>query len=503
MLRRRTSAQRTHALAPAEDAPLDKLYADRRRSHPDDSGVRLVALGTEAFALSALSARAAARCLDLQYYIWHSDATGLYLANEVLLAADRGVRVRLLLDDMDARSRDGLLMALDQHPQIEIRLFNPFATRSGMLRTLGELFSRGSRLNHRMHNKSWIADGRLALVGGRNVGDEYFSASAAVNFVDLDVLLAGSAVSQAERIFDEYWNSVSAVPIARLRRTARNRRTLDQVRALLATALQSQDNDDYVMRLHKTLRIGELLEGESALAWSDEVEVVADDPRKAIKRAADIRPGVQQSLDAAFASAQRELLLISPYFVPGPEGADHLCRKAQAGNRVAVLTNSLAATDVAAVHSGYSKYRGQLLDGGVELFELKPAPEARGKDNDGDTPHLRIGSSRASLHTKAAIVDQERIFVGSFNLDPRSAVLNCEMGVWIASPALARQLAQMFELGANPQSSFVVTLDAHRNVVWTEQLGGKSVQYHREPGTTWWRRAVIALLRLLPIESQL
>ncbi len=190
----------TTAIPPDEGGGLDQLFAEQRHALAGQSGARLVAQGTDAFVLRALSARAAIRSLDLQYYIWHSDATGRYLAHEALAAADRGVRVRMLLDDMDARSRDGLLMALDQHPQIEIRLFNPFVTRSGVLRTLGELFSSGSRLNHRMHNKAWIADGRITLVGGRNIGDEYFAASSAVNFVDLDVILAGPVVEEATRV---------------------------------------------------------------------------------------------------------------------------------------------------------------------------------------------------------------------------------------------------------------------------------------------------------------
>lgn len=490
-------------IPPGDDAVLDRLFAQQRHADPAVSGVRLIGQGSDAFALRALTARAAGRSLDLQYYIWHSDATGKCLAYEVLLAADRGVRVRLLLDDMDARSRDGLLMALDQHPNIDIRLFNPFATRSGALRTLAEVFSRGSRLNHRMHNKAWIADGRIALVGGRNVGDEYFAASASVNFVDLDVLLAGSAVTDAERSFDEYWNSSSAVPISHLRRTARNKRTLAQVRAMLSDSVRAQADTDYARRLRESTPIEEVIARRYALTWTDDVHVVADDPRKAIKRAQEINPGVLQSIRSSFEHAKHELLLISPYFVPGAGGADQLRRKALSGASVSILTNSLAATDVAAVHGGYSRYRKDLLRSGVHLYELKPAPYEDGRSGEGAHERMRLGSSRASLHTKAAVVDHERIFVGSFNLDPRSATLNCEMGAWIRDASLARELAALFELGASARRSFALSLDARGKLLWTDESRGTTRRQHHDPGASWGRRSITWLLRHLPIESQL
>lgn len=481
---------------------LDRLFAAQRRSLPEHSGVRLVTEGTDAFALRVLSARAAARSLDLQYYIWRSDATGRYLAHETLQAADRGVRVRLLLDDMDARSRDGILMGLDQHPLIEIRLFNPFRTRSGVLRTLIELFSRGSRLNHRMHNKAWIADGRIALVGGRNIGDEYFAASEGVNFVDLDVLLAGPAVAATTSSFDAYWNSASAVPITRLRRTARNRLTLQAVRELLLHSLTAYESNDYVRLLRESSQIDSLLAGRHELTWSAGVRIVADDPAKALKRAHDIEPGVVQSIMLAFERARLELLLISPYFVPGAVGARQLGHKASQNMAVSVLTNSLAATDVAAVHSGYSRYRRGLLQAGVRLFELKPAPDDDAGEGDGHV-RMRLGSSKASLHTKAAIIDGERLFVGSFNLDPRSATLNCEMGVWIDDRSLAAQMQAVFAAGSAPQHCFAITLDDDGALLWTEQRAGKIFQYRSDPHASWGRRLVTSLLRFLPIESQL
>ncbi|MFL6548790.1 MAG: phospholipase D family protein [Povalibacter sp.] len=488
------------AVEPALAGALDRLVVKLCSLHTDFSGVRLVTDGTDAFALRVLSARTAVRSLDLQYYLWHSDVTGQFLAHEVLLAADRGVRVRLLLDDMDARSRDAVLMALDQHPQIEIRLFNPFATRTGMLRTARELLSRGSRLNHRMHNKAWIADARLAIVGGRNIGDEYFAASRHVNFVDLDVALIGRAVQDTESMFDAYWNSASAVPITNLRRTRRNKLSLDEVRRVSADSVRNAAAGPYAQALRPVSAIDELFTGERAMTWSQSVRLVADDPRKALKSAHVIAPGVLESVQEMFANACRELLLISPYFVPGPGGTAGLRRMAEQGAHIRVLTNSLAATDVAAVHSGYARYREPLLEAGIELYELKTAPEESEQER---ARRLRIGSSKASLHTKAIVIDSARLFVGSFNLDPRSATLNCEMGVWIEEPSLAAKLSALFDRATQPTHSFSVRLDSQCRLIWSEQVNGETVESHTEPDASWGRRLVTWLLQHLPIESQL
>ncbi|HEY4369433.1 MAG TPA: phospholipase D family protein [Steroidobacteraceae bacterium] len=489
----------SQAIAVGQSAPLDRLFETERQMHPDQSGAYLVGLGIDAFAFRALSARAAERSLDLQYYIWHGDATGRYLANELLSAADRGVRVRVLLDDLDARSRDDVLMALAQHSNIEIRLFNPFATSPGFLRTMGEMFSRGATINHRMHNKAWIADGRIALVGGRNIGDEYFAASSGMNFIDLDVLLAGPVVAQTEQVFDRYWNSGIAVPIEHLKRTDGGNLGLAEARSMLAEAVDEERGSDYAQRLRESPELAGLINRESALTWSAELHIVADDPRKAQPQYSGvIDPGVLQSLVGAFGTAQSELWLISPYFVPGEEGTAALTKLAGSGVNVRVITNSLAGSDVAAVHSGYARYRKALLKGGVRLYELKPSPGG----NDSDAK-MRLGSSHAGLHTKAVVVDRKRIFVGSFNLDPRSATLNCEMGAWMGATPLVDTLHDLFDAAANPQLTFVVSLDEKDELLWTEELDGRVVQHHTDPHASWGRRAAVWLLSLLPIESQL
>ncbi|WP_157071615.1 phospholipase D family protein [Steroidobacter denitrificans] len=462
------------------------------------SKVCLLPDGCEAFAVRVASARAALHSIDVQYYIWHSDATGRYLAHELLQAADRGVRVRVLLDDMDARSRDSVLVALNRHPKIQIRLFNPFATRAGILRTLRELFSRWSRLNHRMHNKSWIMDEELAIVGGRNIGDEYFSVSEEVNFVDMDVLLSGAAVGETLHSFETYWRFSSSVPVSRLHRVGQSKYTLNELRtALLAESTRFAMETPYMQRMLKAPKFSQLLSDASRWYESDTVRIVTDDPRKAIRHAPTIDPGVLESMIESLDAADTEILLISPYFVPGAGGTAALRELSRRGVDVTVLTNSLAATDVAAVHSGYSRYRASLLEGGVCLYELKAlAPSEH-------VQRMRLGSSRASLHTKAAIIDRRLVFVGSFNIDPRSAQLNCEMGAWIDSEKLACQMADLFKDAVRPENSYTVSLDERGRTRWSELVGGVEVFHDRDPHANGWRRAVTWLLGLLPIESQL
>lgn len=495
---------RTHARSqPTKDEMSDRsahedtftaVIAKLVRAHAGRSGVRLVSDGLDAFVLRVQSARAAQRTLDVQTYIWRDDSTGRFIANELLLAADRGVQVRVLLDDMDARPRDLALEALDAHPSIEVRMFNPFRTRSGALRTLAELLQRGRRLNHRMHNKSWISDAALAICGGRNLGDEYFSSAQAINFIDLDLLMLGPAVEACVVEFEAYWRCELSVPIAKLRKYSHRKLTLDRLRMRLSGVRDDTKSAAFASELADS-RPSTWLRPD--FVWSRNVRVVADDPSKALGAGAPASH-VLNSIADEVRAASREVLLISPYFVPGIGGTAALRSLAQQGAEVSVLTNSLAATDVAIVHSGYAKYRVPLLEAGVRLFELKATlvfQDARAR--------LRLGSSRASLHTKAAVIDGDRVFVGSFNIDPRSADLNCEMGVWVRSQKLAAELANSFRRGCDPQRSYRLSLSSKDALHWTESENGASVQHDREPGASWLRRALVSVLELLPIESQL
>lgn len=466
-------------------------------AHPGRSGVRLLPDGLDAFCTRVHSIRLASRTIDVQTYIWRDDSTGRFIAHELLLAADRGVHVRVLIDDMDARPHDLALEALDAHPSIEVRIFNPFRTRSGLLKTIAEVSRRGRRLNHRMHNKSWIVDGALCICGGRNLGDEYFSSAQNVNFIDLDLLMLGPAVEDTAQEFDRYWNCRLSVPIAQLRKYMRKKLHPERLRSALEANSQQARTSVFCRVLDEQHGLTALM--ERPFVWSANVRVIADDPNKALG-AGSAASHVLDSMVDEIRAASREVLLISPYFVPGVGGTAALRALALQGASVRVLTNSLMATDVAIVHSGYAKYRYPLLEGGVRLYELKSTAPAF------DEPHhrrFRVGSSRASLHTKAAIVDGDRVFVGSFNIDPRSAELNCEMGVWIRSKTLAKQLTERFREGMTLERAFELKLSPDGRIVWIDIHEGAERMHTREPDASWWRRAIARVLETLPIESQL
>jgi cardiolipin synthase C len=397
--------------------------------------------------------------------------------------------VRILLDDINARGIARALMALDEHPAIEVRLYNPFRNRKGLQRTL-EMIVRAFRVNHRMHNKAWIADGRVAILGGRNLGDEYFGAAEQVNFRDLDLGLLGAEVAQAERIFDAYWNSATAVPIRSLKK--RSRIGLEG----LATKLESSANETrarpYLERIAALGGIARLLDEQRDSLHRGAFRVIADPP---IKWKNDDRSlWMIDKLLPQLATAEQEVLLVSPYFVPGTNGSAHLVALRRSGVATRVLTNSLAATDVAAVHAGYARYRPILLSGGVELYELK---------SQGDTHMSLAGSRGASLHTKALLVDGRRGFVGSFNLDPRSVNLNTEMGVLFESETVGRRLAEEFQRLIDPRSAYRLGLDEGGGLHWSTQANGKAITLRQEPDADPLRRIGVWLLGRLPIESQL
>ena len=485
------SAPPSHALpVQAAATEWDRVLTPLLAQHPGQTGTILINDGLEAFAARALSARGAGRSLDLQYYMWHDDLTGRLLALEVWRAAQRGVRVRLLLDDMNAKGLDQQLLALDAHPNIEIRLYNPFRNRSGVRRML-ETLIRAFRVNHRMHNKAWIVDGRAAVVGGRNIGKEYFDASSGTNFRDLDVLLMGPAVADASAIFDRYWNSDAVVPIGRL-----GEKDNARLQALMRDAeaqTRSAGAQTYLRRVEATPGVQAFVTQQLQPFWVSNIHVVADPAQK--WRGDDHREWLAHTLAPVIQGAKQRADLISPYFVPGTGGTTMLTTLETHGVQVGVVTNSLAANDVPAVHSGYARYRKPLLQGGVQLHELR----AQGKIESAGL----FGSSGASLHTKAFVVDARRGFIGSFNLDPRSVVLNTEMGVLFDDPALGAALQAEYQRLAGPAYSYAVVLGADGQLHWRDEASQPPLVFSSEPGASAWRRFTAGVLRLLPIESQL
>ncbi|MFC5392053.1 phospholipase D-like domain-containing protein [Bosea vestrisii] len=487
-LARRTSAEPSYALPPTEAAtPIDRALVPLLTAHPGLNGVILLTEGAQAFAARVLTARSAGRSLDLQYYYWRKDTAGRLLMREIVAAADRGVRVRLLIDDINARGNDSIYLALDAHPNIEVRLFNPSRNRANGVRRGLELAFRVFRVTRRMHNKAWIADGRLAIIGGRNIGNAYFNAAQASNFHDLDLLVAGEAVMQAETIFDRFWNSPTAVPIASLSRPIARR-----LPSLPMPPQASRANVEALLRVVETLDAGPTLaELLKKLRWIAQVQVLSDPPEKAIGSGEE--GWLARRLYRAIAETRSELQITSPYFIPGERGLQALSTLVARGAKVTVLTNSLAATDVVAVHGAYASYRKRLLRKGIGLFELRPELMPAGAS--------LFGSKGASLHTKAFTVDRHSGFIGSFNFDPRSVSLNTEMGVIIVDDGLVAEMREIFARETSPHCSFRLSLDQDR-LCWHE---GTRRQGHlrQEPVAGFGRRLTAALVRLLPIESQL
>ncbi|HYP78857.1 MAG TPA: phospholipase D family protein, partial [Steroidobacteraceae bacterium] len=461
-------------------------------AHPAESAFRLVSEGTEAFVTRIQMARLAERSLDVQSYIWHSDLTGAYFAQELLLAADRGVKVRVLLDDMDARKRNDAIAALAAHPGIEVRTFNPYASRKGTFSFLTESLFNFSRINRRMHNKSWITDNRLAIAGGRNVGDEYFGANEDVNFVDLDFAMIGPVVRDVSASFDRYWNSASAYPMELLDGKRVTSEALQKLRTYLDTHAAAAEGARYRDALRADQGVRQMLAGEWPMHWASNYRFVADDPAKITMKKDDPRvTQVGAVLQPMMQGTQQQLSVISPYFVPGKGGTAFLSGIAQTGKEVGVLTNSLVANDVAAVHGGYSRSRQPLLKGGVKLWELKPL---KGESTDSSM----FGSSGASLHTKAFAVDGKILFVGSYNVDPRSTWLNCEQGVMVENEALAKQLEGIFTLQTSGAHAWSVTINGDE-LAWNDG----TEQFDSDPKASTGRRFQAWLLRVLHLDAQL
>ena len=368
------ASERTPSTAMRNNGGTALAAAVRPRvaAHPGQSGLHALPDGREALAARLALADAAQRSLDVQYFIWNKDLAGKVLLEHLFRAADRGVRVRLLLDDLGTAPSDAILLAIDSHPNIEVRMFNPVALRSPRL--LGMLADFG-RINRRMHNKSFTADGQVAIVGGRNIGDEYFGANEAVNFADLDVALIGPVVHEVSDEFDLYWNNQSSIPIAAL---ARQNTTPEQFAAKRA-ALIAYDTAAERSAYAESVRDSEFarqLRNRSVSYYWGRATIVNDHPDKVATSAAKTETHLAPQLREVVDATKRELFLVSPYFVPGKRGVDLLAGVRQRGARVVVITNSLASTDGVAVHSKYQLYRKPLLQAGVELYEIKPTAGA-------------------------------------------------------------------------------------------------------------------------------
>lgn len=487
----RATGAPSHALPVQPDETLlDQELAPLLARHPGQSGVVMLVDGRDAFAARAVASRRAGRSIDLMYYIWQDDVTGHLLLRELWQAAERGVRVRMLLDDINTRGKDGALLAMGEHPNIEVRVYNPFRNRDG-LRRLMEMVQRALSVNHRMHNKAWITDGRVAVVGGRNVGVEYFDAAEDTNFRDLDALLFGPAVEEASAIFDTFWNSKQVVPIDALIRKPRER--LAEVMTAIQEETRSPGARRFLEKVETSDNLRRYITRNLQPYWTDRIRVLSDPPDK--RGGQDRADWLIHHIFEDLASARHKALLISPYFVPGSQGVVVLANAVRRhGAHVGVVTNSLVANDVLAVHSGYSKYRERLLLAGVHLYETRA---------DVATDSSLFGSSGASLHTKAYLVDDRRGFIGSFNMDPRSINLNTEMGVLFDDPELAGALRDEYLALSSQELSYYLFLDDERRLRWLDGTTSPPTVHTTEPGATLLQRSIVRVLGWLPIESQL
>ncbi|HEX6120482.1 MAG TPA: phospholipase D family protein [Dongiaceae bacterium] len=480
----------TQAVEASPSTALGRFALTPPPQQNGDSRVVPLLDGPDAFAARVALIRAAEGALDVQYYIWQRDATGLILLDELRKAAERGVRVRLLLDDNGISGLDNDLAALDALPNVEVRLFNPFIFRT--LKPLGYAFDF-VRLNRRMHNKSLTADGAVSILGGRNIGNIYFGFGEGAQFIDTDVMVAGHAAADIGTDFDRYWQSRSSYPIDRII-DDQEQGSLDRLISDAEQAAESTEGRRYAKRLQDSNVVSQIMAGRLTFEWA-KIVLVSDDPAKGVGDA-KINDLLFPQLMALLSKPARSVDLVSAYFVPDKDFSDVLERLARSGTRVRILTNSQAATDVVVVHSAYAKYRPQLLRSGVELYELKPAFSTQG---DADI-HGLAGSSRASLHSKTLAVDEDRIFVGSFNFDPRSVFLNTEMGVLIDSPRMAEALAGAFSERFQ-RVSYIPKLNGEGAVVWDEVgTDGAQIRHEAEPGTNPFSRLLLWLLGLLPIE---
>jgi len=477
------------SIADTHETQLGRAISPLLEAHPNLSGIFPLRDARDAFAARMRVAQRAERTLDVQYYIWRKDMTGTLLFQALHDAADRGVRVRLLLDDNNTSGLDPILAALDSHSNIDVRLFNPFVIRKPRIGYLTDFF----RANRRMHNKSFTADNQATIIGGRNVGDEYFGATEGVLFVDLDVLAIGPVVNKVSEDFDRYWNSASSYPVDRLL----PRVSAEQLANLTAAAKRVEAAPEavsYVNAVRDSPFMQQLVAKTLQFEWAA-TRMVSDDPAKGLGRAKpeELFP---QRLEKVIGEPTSELELVSAYFVPTDAGVKSFVGLAQSGVKVKVLTNALEATDVPAVHAGYAKHRKELLKAGVQLYEL-----GRVSATDIGGKHVGIwGSSGSSLHAKTFAVDGSRVFVGSFNFDPRSAKLNTELGFVIESATLAQDIERTFATRV-PNDTYEVNLSGEGQLYWIAHDGDRTVRYDTEPGTSFWLRAFVWLLSFLPIDS--
>lgn len=486
-----------------ENTRLGRGFDDLLQDHPDQTGVILLKDGLDAFVGRAILATLAEKSIDVQYYMFHQDTVGRLLIREFIAAADRGVRVRLLIDDMYGEEADDVWSALDTHPNMEVRLYNPFVRGHSKA---AQMVTQVKRVNHRMHSKTYTVDNQISIVGGRNIGDEYFNADAEVAFSDLDAMAIGPVVPQVSSEFDEYWNNRHSFPVSTLIAGIEEKTVpvgaLDSLHEDLNEFFQQPQTLAYRDAVNNSAFANALRDNTARFSFS-EAKIIHDSAEKMTKEHENWKEELLISQLAPYIQqAKTEYVLVSPYFVPGQRGAEAICKLAEAGVRVRILTNSLVSNDVSAVHTGYIRHRKQLLRCGVELYELNEQL----KEIEAERFTWLPGLSKSSLHAKTMAVDNELMFVGSFNFDPRSLNINTEIGILFQDPAIASHSTQNFAEHID-RIAFRVELvkddKGKESMRWTGIEGGKEVVFTHEPYAGFWKRLSVNLMRILPIDSML
>ncbi len=489
----RTLPLPVHSPLPEEltvsDSYLAKEVIGLTADKPGLTGIYSLSDSQEAFSVRLFLAETAEKTLDLQYYIWHADTTGLLMFDAVQGAADRGVKVRILLDDLSTGSTESFLAALNLHPNIEIRLFNPFQYRT--FRWIGYL-TDFRRLNRRMHNKSFTADGRITVVGGRNIGDEYFGVTEDMLFLDLDAIAIGPVVADVSADFNRYWNSASSYSVRDLAGQG-NPENLTYIKLHQKEFRADPKAAAYLKELKQSPFVNGFLSGDPPLEWA-EARLISDHPLKALEEH-DPHTYVFKQLIRNTGLPEKELDIVSAYFVPTEEGVRLLTALSAKGVKIRILTNSLEATDVPIVHSGYARWRKELLKAGIRIFELQRLSVSGEKRR----KFAVFKSSGSSLHVKTFSADRRKIYIGSLNLDPRSVKLNTETGFLMDSPVLSQEMSLAFDTLV-PEEAYEVSLDSDDNLIWSEKKGDQVVQHATEPGTNMFFRLVLKFVAFVNID---
>ncbi|MGB5259939.1 MAG: phospholipase D family protein [Gammaproteobacteria bacterium] len=487
-------------LADAGDTRLGRLTAEQAARHPDKSAMVLLDTGREAFISRIALADAAEVSLDAQYYIWNADTTGRLLADRLLRAAERGVRVRLLLDDYGAGNKDNELFALDTHANIEVRVYNPFSAgfRSG-LRKWTSMAAGFSRLNRRMHSKTFLADNSFVIVGGRNIGDEYFDARQDMNHRDRELLAAGPVVATTGKQFDEMWNSQWAIPISALVTFKLSPDEVQKKYAGLREYADDENNYPYPLPEGREPRL-QLIDDWIATATWAPAEFVYNPP---VITGGDEANGtvIADRLISLLNASENEILVESAYFIISDELLQRVNPLLEKDIRISALTNSLVTTDVWTIHAGYTRNRKEMIRRGIGLYEFRP--DAASCRRLVENQQLDCADTVFSLHAKSVVFDRKVVYVGSFNLNPRSRYLNTETAMIVHSPSMAERIARDIEENMQPENSWRVLLNDSGQLEWHARTEGQDSVVTHEPDTGLWLRIKSWIFSQFPVEKYL